>query len=63
VDNGSQFINHHLLQWCNAREITFTRARPGNKNDGYHVDQKSWSLVRNVVGYYRLRHRRRTVAT
>ena len=52
-DNGSEFINVHLLQWCEGREITFTRARPGNKNDGCHVEQKNWAVVRTVVGYHR----------
>jgi hypothetical protein len=52
-DNGSEFINVHLLQWCEEREITFTRARPGNKNDGCHVEQKNWAVVRTVVGYHR----------
>ena len=52
-DNGSEFINDHLLQWCQGRQITFTRARPGNKNDGCHVEQKNWSVVRTLVGYYR----------
>ena len=36
-DNGSEFINHHLLAWCEQRKITFTRSRPGNSNDGCHV--------------------------
>ena len=35
------------------RQITFTRARPGNKNDGCHVEQKNWAIVRTVVGYHR----------
>jgi len=52
-DNGSEFINTHLLQWCQDNEITFTRARPGNKNDGCHVEQKNWTVVRTVVGYHR----------
>ncbi len=52
-DNGSEFINDHLLQWCQGRQITFTRARPGNKNDGCHVEQKNWAVVRTVVGYHR----------
>src|SRR4051812_11772645 len=33
-DNGSEFINQHLYEYCLARKITFTRSRPGNKNDG-----------------------------
>ena len=45
-DNGSEFINIHLLQWCEESEITFTRARPGNKNDNCHVEQKNWAVVR-----------------
>ena len=52
-DNGAEFINHHLLEWCDEREITFTRSRPGNKNDGCHVEQKNWAIVRIVVGYHR----------
>jgi hypothetical protein len=52
-DNGSEFINDDLLAWCQGRQITFTRSRPGNKNDGCHVEQKNWSVVRTVVGYYR----------
>lgn len=52
-DNGSEFINEHLLGWCQGRQITFTRARPGNKNDGCHVEQKNWAVVRTIVGYHR----------
>lgn len=52
-DNGSEFINEDLLAWCQDRRITFTRSRPGNKNDGCHVEQKNWAVIRTVVGYYR----------
>lgn len=52
-DNGSEFINFHLLDWCCKHQITFTRSRPGNKNDGCHVEQKNWSSVRSLVGYHR----------
>jgi len=52
-DNGTEFINADLLAYCHARQITFTRSRPGNKNDGAHVEQKNWSRVRELVGYYR----------
>jgi Integrase core domain len=52
-DNGSEFINFHLLDWCDKHQITFTRSRPGNKNDGCHVEQKNWSTVRTLVGYHR----------
>jgi Transposase and inactivated derivatives, IS30 family len=52
-DNGSEFINITLLQWCTRRQITFTRSRPQNKNDGCHVEQKNWAVVRTIVGYHR----------
>jgi len=43
-DNGSEFINAHLLTWCETQQITFTRSRPSNKNDGCHVEQKNWDI-------------------
>lgn len=52
-DNGSEFINDHLLKYCSEQKITFTRSRPGNSNDGSHVEQKNWARVRELVGYYR----------
>ena len=32
-DNGSEFINQQLLNYCQQQQITFTRARPYRKND------------------------------
>jgi hypothetical protein len=52
-DNGSEFINAHLFDYCVTEKITFTRSRPGNKNDGAHVEQKNWTHVRELVGYLR----------
>jgi len=52
-DNGSEFINAHLFDYCVEHKITFTRSRPGNKNDGAHAEQKNWTHVRELVGYLR----------
>ncbi|MDA8292303.1 MAG: transposase family protein [Actinomycetota bacterium] len=52
-DNGSEFINADLFDYCVAKKITFTRSRPGNKNDGAYVEQKNWTHVRELVGYLR----------
>lgn len=52
-DNGSEFINAHLFNYCIDHKITFTRARAGNKNDGCYVEQKNWTHVRELVGYLR----------
>ena len=57
-DNGSEFINANLLRYCKRQHITFTRSRPYKKNDQAHVEQKNWSIVRQLVGYDRYEGRR-----
>ena len=52
-DNGSEFLNDHLLRYCRAEKITFTRSRLYWKNDQAHVEQKHWSVVRKLIGYDR----------
>jgi transposase InsO family protein len=52
-DNGSEFLNADLFEYCTTNKLTFTRSRPGNKNDGAHVEQKNWTHVRELVGYLR----------
>jgi hypothetical protein len=49
-DNGSEFLNNHLVRFCTQEELTFTRSRPSWKNDQAHVEQKHWSVVRKLVG-------------
>lgn len=52
-DNGSEFINQYLYNYCRRERITFTRSRSYKKNDSCHVEQKNWSVVRRLVGYDR----------
>jgi integrase-like protein len=52
-DNGSEFINHHLSDYCQAQEIQFTRGRPYKKDDNAHIEQKNWTHVRKLLGYVR----------
>jgi hypothetical protein len=53
-DNGSEFINQNLLEYCQHEGITFTRSRPYRKNDNCFVEQKNYTIVRRHVGYQRL---------
>lgn len=53
-DNGSEFLNGLLLEYCRAEQIAFSRSRPYRKNDNAHIEQKNWTLVRKLVGYQRL---------
>jgi len=52
-DNGAEFINAHLIRYCEEHKITFTRSRPYRKNDSCFVEQKNWSVIRRAVGYAR----------
>jgi len=52
-DNGSEFINHQLFDWCVQNKIKFTRGRPYRKNDNCFVEQKNFDVVRKTVGYSR----------
>lgn len=53
TDNGSEFINHGVLNWCQNEKITFTRSREYKKNDQAHVEEKNGSIVRRLIGYDR----------
>jgi hypothetical protein len=54
-DNGSEFLNYHLLRYFTDHpdKPSFTRSRPYKKNDNAHVEQKNWTHVRQLFGYER----------
>ncbi len=54
-DNDGAFINYHLNRYCQKEKITLTRCRPYKKNDQCYVEQKNWSVVRQFIGYRRLK--------
>jgi hypothetical protein len=55
-DNGSEFLNHHLLRFWKevVKGVLLSRSRPWQKNDNRFVEQKNDTLVRAYVGYERL---------
>ncbi len=55
-DNGSEFINHHLLRFWQDKVagVQITRSRPYQKNDNRFVEQKNYTLIRAYLGYDRL---------
>ncbi len=57
-DNGGEFINAHLLRFCQQHKIEFTRGRPYKKDDNAHVEQKNWTHIRKVMGWERYDTRR-----
>jgi hypothetical protein len=55
-DNGSEFLNYHLLSFFKeaVKGVRISRSRPWRKNDNCHVEQRNDSLVRAYLGYNRL---------
>jgi hypothetical protein len=52
-DNGSEFLNHPVIDWAATRSIYFTRSRPYKKNDQATIESKNNHLVRKYAFYYR----------
>jgi hypothetical protein len=52
-DNGSEFINWHLVRYCKKHNIQMSRGRPYKKNDNAHIEQKNWTHVRKLLGWDR----------
>ncbi|NQW29837.1 MAG: hypothetical protein HQ472_04930 [Ignavibacteria bacterium] len=57
-DNGSEFLNYHLMSYFTDRKqpVEYTRSRPYVKNDNAHIEQKNWTHVRQYLGYQRFDH-------
>lgn len=53
TDNGGEFLNYPLQEWCRAKGIRTSRGRPYRKNDQAFVEQRNGSVVRRWVGYDR----------
>lgn len=53
TDNGGEFINRALYDWCRRHGVRFTRGRSYKKNDQAYVEQRNWLAVRRSVGYDR----------
>ena len=53
VDNGSEFVNSRLIDYCLSHGIELTRSRPYRKNDQAWIEQKNGAVVRKLLGYQR----------
>jgi hypothetical protein len=54
-DNGSEFLNYHLLRHFTerTRPVSLTRSRAYHKDDNAHIEQKNWTHIRQWLGYER----------
>lgn len=53
VDNGSEFVNEKMIEYCLGHGIELTRSRPYRKNDQAWIEQKNGAVVRKLIGYRR----------
>jgi len=52
-DNGSEFINWHMVKFCREKHLALTRSREYKKDDQAHIEQKNYTHVRKLIGYDR----------
>lgn len=52
-DSGSEFVNWHMVRYCEQHKLFFTRSRPDRKNDNAYVEQKNNTHIRKWIGYDR----------
>lgn len=52
-DSGGEFVNWHMVRYCEKNKLFFTRSRPDRKNDNAYVEQKNNTHVRRWLGYGR----------
>jgi hypothetical protein len=53
LDNGTEFVNDRLIEYCLGHGIELTRSRPYRKNDQAWIEQKNGAIVRKLLGYRR----------
>lgn len=54
-DNGSEFLNYHLMSYFVERKhpVQYTRSRSYKSNDNAHIEGKNWTHIRQYLGYKR----------
>jgi hypothetical protein len=50
TDNGREFLNAAVLDYCRSQGIPVSRGRPYRKNDQAWVEARNWLAVRRIIG-------------
>ena len=58
TDGGTEFINHELYEYLSDPKTYAlqTHGRPYKKNDQARVEQRNWTVIRQLFGYERIAH-------
>ncbi len=54
ADNGSEYINHQVVELLNKLDIELTKSRPRHSNDNALAESKNASVVRKTFGYHHI---------
>lgn len=57
-DNGFEFVNWRMYNYCTREKLLFTRSRSYHKNDQAHIEGKNFQSVRKLIGYERISNSR-----
>jgi putative transposase len=52
VDNGPEFINHKLQQWCDENKITLQYIQPGRPMQNAYIERNNGSIRRELLNAY-----------
>ena len=50
-DNGSEYINQHVLKLLTKLHVELTKSRPRRSNDNALAETKNGSIIRKALGY------------
>ena len=50
TDNGSEFLNRSMVNWCNTHEIGRTRGRPAKSGDQALIENANRRFIRYLAG-------------
>jgi hypothetical protein len=53
VDNGGEFVNDRMIEYCLSHEIELSRSRLYRKNDQAWIEEKNGAAARKLLGYRR----------
>lgn len=53
-DNGFEFVNWRMYNYCTREKLLFTRSRSYHKNDQAHIEGKNFQSIRRLIGYERI---------
>lgn len=55
-DNGSEFLNKEVIDYCKRNNIEITRSRPYKKNDNCNIEERNRHVIRKYAGFARYDH-------